>query len=61
MLWGKSGTYHQIWIQNYLGFIVSGLIYSATKDFQILMKIIVETYLTDQYTLLLVVKEHYEI
>ena len=25
--WGKSGTYHQIWIQNYLGFIESDRTY----------------------------------
>ena len=27
MLWEKSGTYHQIWIQNNLGFMVLDLMY----------------------------------
>ena len=29
--WGKSGTYHQIWIQSYLGFIVSDLDVDSPK------------------------------
>ena len=37
---------------------MSDLIYKATKDFQILMKIIVETYLTDQYTLTFIKQMH---
>ena len=29
VLWGKSGKYHHIWIQNYFGFIVSDLFYMS--------------------------------